>query len=318
MAQKKDYYEVLGLTKDASVADIKKAYRKLALQWHPDKNLERKEEAEKKFKEIGEAYMVLSDPKKRQQYDQFGHEEPGMPDFGGAGPGAGAGFPPFGGFHSFGGFDARRIFEEFFGGRDPFEGFADDDDDFFGGGLFGHQGTQRSGASRGRGARGPMGMFNDPLFGDFFGGQSDFGNAGFSAHFSSGGPGSVSSQTTTVIQNGRVITKTEKTTVDAQGNRTTKVVEEIKEPNGEVRRTESLRGAAEDAPKSIAGPQGRGDGRPQRKQARKPPEPQEDYEPEPEDAFPEEAEAPPPRPSKTKTPPKPTHTEPSKRGRRHK
>lgn len=68
------YYKVLDVSKDATTIDIKKAYRKLALKWHPDKNPEQKEEAEKKFKEISEAYEVLSDEKKRKLYDQYGKE----------------------------------------------------------------------------------------------------------------------------------------------------------------------------------------------------------------------------------------------------
>lgn len=72
MAEKRDYYEVLGVEKNASTEDIKKAYRKKAIQYHPDKNPGDKE-AEEKFKEAAEAYEVLSDPQKRQRYDQFGH-----------------------------------------------------------------------------------------------------------------------------------------------------------------------------------------------------------------------------------------------------
>jgi molecular chaperone DnaJ len=71
MSKKRDYYEVLGVQKDASKQDIKKAYRKLALQYHPDRN--KSPDAEEKFKEISEAYAVLSDDQKRSQYDQFGH-----------------------------------------------------------------------------------------------------------------------------------------------------------------------------------------------------------------------------------------------------
>src|SRR5690348_8175769 len=71
---KKDYYEILGVEKAASVADIKKAYRSLALKHHPDRVPEaQKKEAEEKFKEISEAYGVISDPQKRQMYDQHGH-----------------------------------------------------------------------------------------------------------------------------------------------------------------------------------------------------------------------------------------------------
>ena len=72
MAEKRDYYEVLGLQKGASDAEIKKAYRKLAKQYHPDLNPD-DPEAETKFKEVNEANQVLSDPEKRAKYDQFGH-----------------------------------------------------------------------------------------------------------------------------------------------------------------------------------------------------------------------------------------------------
>ena len=107
---KRDYYEVLGVPKDASADDIKKAYRKGAMKYHPDRNPGDKE-AEQKFKEIGEAYEVLSDPDKKARYDQYGFA--GVdPNFGaGAGGYGGAGF---GGFGDFG--DLGDIFGEFFGG----------------------------------------------------------------------------------------------------------------------------------------------------------------------------------------------------------
>ena len=70
---KQDYYEILGVSKDASDKDIKTAYRKLALKYHPDKNQDN-EEAETKFKQISEAYSVLSDSEKRQKYNEFGHD----------------------------------------------------------------------------------------------------------------------------------------------------------------------------------------------------------------------------------------------------
>ena len=70
---KRDFYDVLNVTRTASADEIKKAYRKLALQYHPDRNPGNKE-AEEKFKEAAEAYEALSDPQKRQRYDQFGHE----------------------------------------------------------------------------------------------------------------------------------------------------------------------------------------------------------------------------------------------------
>ncbi|MDK2939005.1 MAG: molecular chaperone DnaJ, partial [Methanolobus sp.] len=71
MSTQRDYYEILGLSKDATESEIKKAYRKLAMKYHPDKNKE--EGAEETFKEISEAYAVLSDAEKREQYDRFGH-----------------------------------------------------------------------------------------------------------------------------------------------------------------------------------------------------------------------------------------------------
>ena len=72
MAEKRDYYEVLGVDKNASEAEIKRAYRKVAKKYHPDMNPGDKE-AEEKFKEAAEAYEVLSDPEKKSKYDQFGH-----------------------------------------------------------------------------------------------------------------------------------------------------------------------------------------------------------------------------------------------------
>jgi molecular chaperone DnaJ len=118
MANKRDYYEVLGVTKTASVDDIKKAYRKLAMKYHPDKNPGDKT-AEEKFKEATEAYTVLADPQKRKQYDQFGFAGvDGM--FGGQGgnPFAGGGFSGF--EDIFSGFE--DIFSSFFGGGGGFGG----------------------------------------------------------------------------------------------------------------------------------------------------------------------------------------------------
>ena len=95
--QRKDYYKILNVKKNATESEIKKAYRKLAIKWHPDKNPNNKEEAEEKFKEINEAYSVLSNKQKRKQYDNGGM------DF------------------DFHGFNPNDIFKEFFGGKDPFE-----------------------------------------------------------------------------------------------------------------------------------------------------------------------------------------------------
>ena len=118
MSSKRDYYDVLGVSKDATVVEMKKAYRKLAIKFHPDKNPDDKE-AEDKFKELGEAYEVLSDEEKRAAYDRYGHAafENG---------GGGGGFGGFGGgFH-----DASDIFSQVFGGAFGGGGF----EDIFGGG----------------------------------------------------------------------------------------------------------------------------------------------------------------------------------------
>jgi DnaJ-class molecular chaperone len=127
MATKRDYYEVLGVSKSASADELKKAYRTLALKFHPDRN--KAADAEAKFKEINEAYQVLSDTQKRATYDQFGHAA-----FDAAAGRGGAGGNPFGGQGPFtysystggnpfgaGGFgfdagDPFEIFEQFFGG----------------------------------------------------------------------------------------------------------------------------------------------------------------------------------------------------------
>ena len=115
MAEKRDYYEVLGLQKGATDDEIKKAYRKLAKQYHPDLNPDNPE-AEAKFKEINEANDVLSDPQKRAKYDQFGHA--GVdPSYGGGAGGFGGGFGGFsGGFSSADGIDLGDIFDSIFGG----------------------------------------------------------------------------------------------------------------------------------------------------------------------------------------------------------
>ncbi len=133
MADKRDYYEVLGVAKDAAEADIKKAYHKKAKKYHPDVN-PGNAEAEAKFKEANEAYEVLSDKDKRTRYDQFGHA--GVDPSYAAGPGAG-GFG--GGFTGAGGagFDFGDIFETFFGGG------------FGGGGGFGTRQTNPNAPKRG-------------------------------------------------------------------------------------------------------------------------------------------------------------------------
>ena len=123
MSTKRDYYEILGLTKGATPEEIKKAYRKVAIQFHPDKNQGNKE-AEEKFKEAAEAYEVLSDPDKRAKYDRFGH----------ARPGGGGGYSG----HDMNMEDIFSQFGDIFGEGNPF-------DSFFGGG--GGRSRQRKGSN---------------------------------------------------------------------------------------------------------------------------------------------------------------------------
>jgi len=128
MATKRDYYDILGVSKSASDAELKSSYRKMAMQWHPDRN--KSPEAETKFKEINEAYQVLSDPKKKSTYDQFGHSafDPATGGFGGQG---GVRQGPFQYYYSTSG--GQNPFGDFGGFSDPFEIF----EQFFGGGGFG-------------------------------------------------------------------------------------------------------------------------------------------------------------------------------------
>jgi len=133
MATKRDYYEVLGVGKNATDAELKSAYRKLALKWHPDRNKE--SGAESKFKEVNEAYEVLSNPQKKARYDQFGHA---------ANANSAGGQNPF----SHGGFGGQRVninFEDLFGDEGGFSDPMDIFQSFFGGGSpFGHQAKRKT------------------------------------------------------------------------------------------------------------------------------------------------------------------------------
>lgn len=118
-----DYYRVLEVSRNASTAEIKKAYRKLALKWHPDKNPDNLDEANKKFKEISEAYEVLSDDKKRRVYDMYGKDGLSQTPRGRSRHYGAAADDDFNvpGFTSFTFRDPEEVFREFFGGRSPFE-----------------------------------------------------------------------------------------------------------------------------------------------------------------------------------------------------
>ncbi|CAB1425223.1 unnamed protein product [Pleuronectes platessa] len=177
----KDYYDILGIGKGASEEDVKKAYRKQALKYHPDKN--KSPGAEEKFKEIAEAYDVLSDPDKKDIYDRYGEEglKGGGPSAGGGCGGSGPGTFSY----SFQG-DPHAIFAEFFGGRNPFEQFfgarnggqdegMDTDDPFA---RFGMGGSGMGGSGMGGSGMGGSGMGGSGMGGS--------GMGGFPRSFSSG------------------------------------------------------------------------------------------------------------------------------------
>ncbi|XP_027824873.1 dnaJ homolog subfamily B member 6 isoform X6 [Ovis aries] len=203
-----DYYEVLGVQRHASAEDIKKAYRKLALKWHPDKNPENKEEAERKFKQVAEAYEVLSDAKKRDIYDRYGKE--GL-------NGGGGGGSHFDSPFEFG-FTFRNpdeVFREFFGGRDPFsfDFFEDPFEDFFG-----NRRGPRGSRSRGTGSFFSAFSGFPPFGGGFPSFDAGFGSFGSLGHgsltafssssaFGGSGMGNYKSvSTSTKVVNGRKIT----------------------------------------------------------------------------------------------------------------
>jgi len=170
----KDYYRILGVSKGASDDEIKKAYRKLALKYHPDKN--QSPGAEEKFKEIGEAYDVLSDQRKKQIYDQCG--EDGLKGgLGGAGPEGNNGMPNFGdgqqfsyAYHG----DPRATFSQFFGTSNPFESFFGGGSPNGGGmgGIPGMPGMQGMPGMPGMGGSEHMDIDLEEILGGFGGGRS--------------------------------------------------------------------------------------------------------------------------------------------------
>ncbi|HBM16561.1 MAG TPA: molecular chaperone DnaJ [Lentisphaeria bacterium] len=147
----RDYYEILGVNKSATAEEIKKSYRKLAIQFHPDKNPGNKE-AEEKFKELSQAYEVLSDPKKKSQYDQLGHDA--FTNYGRGGGGGGG----FGGFH-----DPFDIFSQVFGNAGGGGGFSFED--LFGG-MGGSSRQKRSSSQDGNDLRYDLEIdFEEAVFG---------------------------------------------------------------------------------------------------------------------------------------------------------
>jgi DnaJ family protein B protein 6 len=247
---KRDYYAVLEIPNTSTDDQIKKAYRKLALKWHPDKNPNNVREAEEKFKEIGEAFAVLSDPNKKTVYDKYGFE--GLE--GRSGPSSSgftsnfefpSGFGQFSGPGNFGFSDAENIFRQFFGGGDPFAEFFDDD--MFTG--FGGRGERKRGNQSGKrngdpfsslfnmgfGGGGGFGFDSDSDDDDVFPQRSSMmGNQNptvktftRSSTFGGGSGGGVSKsvQMVTEVRNGKQITKT---------------VTTVKYPDGRVERKEEI------------------------------------------------------------------------------
>eukprot|EP00045_Choanoeca_perplexa_P008394 m.77631 g.77631 ORF g.77631 m.77631 type:complete len:263 (-) comp14477_c0_seq1:2442-3230(-) len=219
MTERICYYELLGIERSATGADIKKAYRKAALIHHPDKNPGQEEQAASMFKLVSEAYDVLSDPDKRDVYDRYGHD--GLKAGGGGRPRQSASGPQF---HFRNPADLfREVFGDPFshGGASPFDSFPSPFQDPFFGGMSPHQ-SARSGGGSVR----PFGdsmfggsMFGGSMFGGdpfndpFFGGGGMMGSSMHSS-FSSGGlsGGSYSQSTRTSIRDGKQHTTT--TTVE--------------------------------------------------------------------------------------------------------
>ena len=177
MGTKRDYYDVLGIGRNADGAAIKKAYRKLAKQYHPDTNAGNPQ-AEQKFKEVTEAYEVLSDPEKKKLYDQFGHA---AFDGSGASTGGAAGGSGFGGFGGFGGSDGSGYREYHFESGDM--------DDIFGdlfGGMFGGRGASASRSSHSQSKSGGNHSGSSFRWSSFGDGSGFHGSSFHGDHFGSG------------------------------------------------------------------------------------------------------------------------------------
>lgn len=222
---KRCYYEVLGIEKSADENMIRKAYKKKAVKWHPDKNPDNLKEAEEKFKEIGEAYACLSDKDKKLIYDKYGHE--GLSKGHERTPGGH--FQP-GRFSDFSGFSftsARGMFDNLFK-----SGFFEDDD------FFSDHFKSFSKKSKSRGMGTPM---SSP-FGDFggfgFGDNDDiFSHGSMFKNFGRSDTGGVagiskSKSTTMTMKDGKKVITEKTTTTTADGKKTVEIKETVSDPDG--------------------------------------------------------------------------------------
>ena len=237
-----DYYATLGLAPGASSSEIKKAYRKLAIRWHPDKNPDNHEEASEKFKVINAAYECLGDVDRKRRYDEG--------DVGGSSDSGGADF----GFHYQAGFDPFRVFRSFFGGHDPFEAMHQMHQDAMRAAFGRHGHSQReAGGSTGhhignrgwQGSASPFSSFfgRDPFDDPFFtrGFEGGFGGIGGSNSLmlgeGFGSPGATfSSSSSSFSSAGSGYSKSVSTssTIGSDGKRRTITKTTIRHPDGRV------------------------------------------------------------------------------------
>jgi len=207
------FYDILEVPKNASSSDIKKAYRKLALKWHPDKNPDNLDVATKKFKEISNAYEVLSDDQKRRSYDAYGEEGASGARPGGRSSQRYEDWDAFGGFGSFGFRDPFEMFREFFQDAEMMDPFNMSR----GSSSSRHPFGMSRGFSMGFGS--PFGSMHSSMFDDFGGfGQGSSSVQSFSSSsggFMNGGMNATMSSTSTSIVNGRQV-RTEKVVQNGQ------------------------------------------------------------------------------------------------------
>jgi len=220
-----DYYSILGVRKNASAEEIKKAYKKLAVKWHPDKNLENQEAASEKFKKIGMAYDVLGDSKKRAEYDNGGVTYDDVPQqrqnyFG-----------HHNHHHHFSHQNAHELFQRMFREMDSFHDDFFNNDPFMNRGFGGRQRNNNTSSSHSNSMSHPFPGRNS-LFDDFFGGDpfSGFGDMNNGRTSSSSSSYSSSSFSGGAGRSGKSVSTS--TFIDSSGRRTTKTTTTTYNPDG--------------------------------------------------------------------------------------